>query len=61
MCTRWDSKIDMIERIIEQDAICVALGRSHTWYQASWQDFHVLQSVLEAVRGFKDLIKPVIW
>ena len=54
MCTRWGSKADMIERIIEQqDAIRVVLGQD--WKVShlipSWQDFDVLQSVLEAVGG----------
>ena len=58
VCTRWGSKADMIERIIEQqDAIRVVLGqdRKVSHLIPSWQDFDVLQSVLEAVRGFKDL------
>ena len=58
MCTRWGSKADMIERIIEQqDAIRVVLGqdRKVSHLIPSWQDFDVLQSVLEAVRGFKNL------
>ena len=57
MCTRWGSKADMIERITEQqDAIRVVLGqdRKVSHLIPSWQDFDVLQSVLEAVRGFKD-------
>ena len=58
MCTRWGSKTDMIERIIEQqDAIHVMLGQDQkvSHLIPSWQDFDVLQSVLEAIRGFKDL------
>ena len=58
MCTRWGSKADMIKRIIEQqDAIRVVLGqdRKVSHLIPSWQDFDVLQSVLEVVRGFKDL------
>ena len=56
VCTRWGSKADMIERTIEQqDAICVVLGQdwkvSHL--VSSWQDFDVLQSLLEAVRDLK--------
>ena len=58
VCTRWGSKADMIERIIEQqDAIRVVLGqdRKVPHLIPSWQDFDVLQSVLEAVGGCKDL------
>ena len=48
----------MIERIIEQqDAIRVGLGqdRKVSHLIPTLQDFDVLQSVLEAVRDFKDL------
>ena len=58
MCTRWGSTADMIERIIEQqDAIHVVLSqdRKVSHLVPSWQDFDVLKSVLEAVKGFKDL------
>ena len=52
------SKADMIERIIEQqDAIHVVLGQNRklSHFVPSWQDFDILQSVLKAVRGVKDL------
>ena len=58
VCTRWGSIADMIERIIEQqDAIRVVLSqdRKVSHLVPSWQDFDVLKSVLEAVKGFKDL------
>ena len=58
ICTRWGSKVDMIERIVEQqDAIHVVLGQdpkaSHL--VPTWQNIDVLQSILKAVEGFKDL------
>ena len=58
LCTRWGYTADMIERIVEQqDAIRVVLSQdckvSHL--VPSWQDFDILKSVLEAVKGFKDL------
>ena len=58
VCTRWGSTADMIERIVEQqDAIRVILSqdRKVSHLVPSWQDFDVLKSVLEAVKGFKDL------
>ena len=58
VCTRWGSTADMIERIVEQqDAIHVVLSqdRKVSHLVPSWQDFDVLKSVLEAVKGFKDL------
>ena len=58
VCTRWGFKADMIERIMEQqDAICMVLGQDWKvlYLLPSWQDFDVLQSVLNAVKGFKDL------
>jgi len=48
----------MIERVMEQqDAIRMVLGqdRKVSHLVPSWQDFDVLQSVLNAVKGFKDL------
>ena len=58
VCTRWGSTTDMIERIVEQqDPIRVVLSqdRKVSHLVPSWQDFDVLKSVLEAVKGFKDL------
>ena len=58
VCTRWGSTTDMIERIVEQqDAIRVILSqdRKVSHLVPSWQDFDVIKSVLEAVKGFKDL------
>ena len=51
-------KMGFIERIVEQqDPIRVVLSQdgkvSHL--VPSWQDFDILKSVLEAVKGFKDL------
>ena len=55
---RWGSTTEMIERIVEQqDAIHVMLSqdRKVSHLVLSWQDFDVLKSVLETVKGFKDL------
>ena len=60
--TRWGSTTDMIERIVEQqDPIRVVLSqdRKVSHLVPSWQDFDVLKSVLEAVKGFKDLTKQL--
>ena len=56
--TRWGSKVEMMKRILEQqDAICMVLGqdRKVSHLVPTWQDFDVLESVLEAVKGFADL------
>ena len=56
--TRWGSKVNMIERIVEQqDAIRVVLGqdRKTSHLLPTWQDLDVLQSILKAIEGFKDL------
>ena len=48
----------MIKRIVEQqDAIRVVLGqdRKTSHLLATWQDLDVLQSILKAIEGFKDL------
>lgn len=58
VCTRWGSKANMVERIVEQqDAIRVVLGqdRKTSYLVPTWQDLDVLQSVLKATEGFKDL------
>lgn len=58
VCTRWGSTADMVERILEQqDAIRAVLSqdRKVSHLVPSWQDFDILNSVLEAVKGFKDL------
>ena len=58
VCTRWGSKANMIERIVEQqDAIRVVLGqdRKTSHLLPTWQDLDVLQSILKAIEGFKDL------
>ena len=60
VCTRWGSKADMVERIVEQqDAIRLVLGkdRKTSHLVPTWQDLDVLQSVLKAIKGFKDLTK----
>ena len=47
-----------MKRILEQqDAICMVLGqdRKVSHLVPTWQDFDVLESVLEAVKGFADL------
>ena len=56
--TRWGSKVEMMQRIMEQqDAICIVLSqdRKVSHLVPTWQDFDVLESVLEAVKGFADL------
>ena len=58
-CTRWGSKVEMMEQIIEQqDAIRVVLSQDRNVLNLvpTWQDFDVLESVVEAVKGFSDLI-----
>ena len=58
VCTRWGSKANMIKRIVEQqDAISVVLGqdRKTSHLLPTWQDLDVLQSILKAIEGFKDL------
>ena len=52
------SKADMVERIVVQlDATRVVLGqdRKTSHLVPTWQDLDVLQSVLKAIEGFKDL------
>ena len=56
--TRWGSKVEMMERIIEQqDVIRLVLsqGRKVSHLVPTWQDFDVLESVIKAVKGFSDL------
>ena len=56
--TRWGSKVEMMERIIEQqDAIRLVLSqdRKVSHLVPTWQDFDVLESVMKAVKGFSDL------
>lgn len=56
--TRWGSKVEMMQRIMEQqDAIRIVLSqdRKVSHLVPTWQDFDVLESVLEAVKGFADL------
>ena len=51
--TRWGSKVEMMQRIMEQqDAIRIVLSqdRKVSHLVPTWQDFHVLESVLEAVK-----------
>ena len=58
VCTSRGSKANMVERILEQqDAIRVVLGqdRKTSKLVLSWQDLDVLQSVLKATEGFRDL------
>lgn len=53
--TRWGSKIKMMEQIIEQqDAIRVVLSQDRrvSHLIPTWQDFDVLESWVEAVKGF---------
>ena len=48
----------MIERTVtQQDAIRVVLGqdRETSHLLPTWQDLDVLQSILKAIEGFKDL------
>jgi len=56
--TRWGSKVEMMERMIEQqDAIRLVLSqdRKVSHLVPTWQDFDVLESVMKAVKGFSDL------
>ena len=58
VCTRWGSKIEMVKRIVEQqDAVRVVLGQNRrvSHLVPTWQDLDVLQSVLEALKGFDKL------
>ena len=58
VCTRWGSKIEMVKRIVEQqDAVRVVLGQDRrvSHLVPTWQDLDVLQSVLEALKGFDKL------
>ena len=56
--TRWGSKVEMMQRVMEQQhAIRMVLSqdRKASHLVPTWQDFDVLESVLEAVKGFADL------
>ena len=56
--TRWGSKVEMMQRIMEQqDAIHIVLSqdRKVSHLVPTWQDFDILESVLEAVKDFLDL------
>ena len=56
--TRWGSKVEIMQRIMEQlDAIQIVFSqdRKVSHLVPTWQDFDVLESVLEAVKSFADL------
>ena len=54
--TRWRSKVEMMQRIMEQDAVRIVLSqdRKVSHLVPTWQDFDILESVLEAVKDFSD-------
>ena len=56
--TRWGSKVEMMQRVMEQQQdihMVLSQDRKVSHLVPTWQDFDVLESVLEAMKGFADL------